>query len=57
MEEIALKHAREIITEAKRAGMEYSKVIGITARALETIKNEQEVTDAATPLVEEYLAT
>ena len=56
MEEIALKHAREIITEAKRAGMEYSEAIGITTRAIETIKNKQEVTDATTPLLEQWMA-
>ncbi len=38
MEEIALKQTREVINEAKRARMTYSKVNGIMTRALETIK-------------------
>ena len=56
MKEIALKHARDIIIEADKAGMEYSEAIGIMTRALETVKNEQEVTDAATPLLDQWVA-
>ena len=37
MEEIVLKHARELITDAKHTRMSYSEAIGIMTRALETI--------------------
>ena len=57
LEEIALKHATEIFSEADNVGMEYSEALSIMTRALETVKKEQEVTDAAAPLVEQYLAT
>ena len=57
MEEIALKKATEIFTEAERTGMEYSEAHNIMISALETVKKEREVTDAAAPLVEQYLAT
>ncbi len=57
LEEIALKHATEIFSEADNVGMEYSEALSIMTRALETVKKEREVTDAAAPLVEEYLAT
>ncbi len=51
-----MKHEREIINEVKSAGMEYSEAIWIMTRALETIKNEQEVMDVATPLIEQWVA-
>ncbi len=54
MKEIVLKHTRDIINDADNVGMEYSEAIRIMTRALETVKNEQEVTDAATPLVEQW---
>ncbi len=37
--------------------MEYSEAIRVMTRALETVKNEQEVTDAATPLLDQWVAT
>ena len=57
LEEIALKKATEIFSEAANVGMGYSDALSIMTRALETVKKEREVTDAAAPLVEEYLAT
>ena len=55
MEEIALKKATEIFSEAENAGMAYSEAHSIMISALETVKKEREVTDAAAPLLDEYL--
>ena len=57
LEEIALKKATEIFSETDNVGMGHSEALSIMTRALETVKREREVTDAAAPLVEEYLAT
>ncbi len=55
MEEIAMKKATEIFTEAEKHGIKYERAHNIMISALETVRKEREVTDATAPLLDEFL--
>ncbi len=43
-----------MVRKAERTGMEYSEAQDIMISAFETVKREREVTDATTPLLDEF---